>query len=203
MLRVMELTDVFVFIFLLIFVMIRANFIIKSKKHKIRKETRVPYAHVVAATGTTLLILLGFILSIFHETEPLTRFQLVTLTMEFSLSIGLLLIFLGVTLFYLSHRALGTLFSVEVQLKHGHKLISSGPYSYIRNPLYTSTFLIIGGLIIIYMNTLLLIPLTMGIYGFYTMAKKEELMLEIAFQGEYLSYKKRTGMFLPKLGSRE
>lgn len=199
----MTVTDILVFIFLLIFVMIRVNFIIKSRRHKIRKETRVPFAHVVAATSTTILIFLGFILTIFHYTEPLIRFRVVTFTTEFSLIIGFLLIFLGLTLFYLSHRALGTLFSVEVQLKHEHKLITTGPYSYIRNPLYTSTFLMMGGLIIIYMNILLLIPLTMGVYGFYTMAKKEERMLESAFQEQYPSYKKRTGMFLPKLSSRE
>ena len=80
-----------------------------------------------------------------------------------------------------------------------HRLSTSGPYRWVRHPLYTvgSSFYISFGL----MSDNWFI-IAMGILAFVAMAvrtPKEEANLIEKFGDEYRSYMKRTGRFLPKL----
>jgi protein-S-isoprenylcysteine O-methyltransferase Ste14 len=80
-----------------------------------------------------------------------------------------------------------------------HKLSTSGPYRWVRHPLYTigSSFIISFGL----MADNWFIAL-MGILAFIAMAirtPKEEANLIEKFGDEYREYMRRTGRFLPKL----
>ena len=80
-----------------------------------------------------------------------------------------------------------------------HKLVTSGPYRWVRHPLYTvgsSLFLSFG-----MMSDNWFIAL-MGILTFIGMAirtPKEEANLIEKFGDEYREYMKRTGRFLPRL----
>ncbi|HEY5729390.1 MAG TPA: isoprenylcysteine carboxylmethyltransferase family protein [Anaerolineales bacterium] len=80
-----------------------------------------------------------------------------------------------------------------------HQLSTSGPYRYIRHPLYTfgTTFFISFGLM-----TDLWIVMGFGILTFIVMAirtPREEANLVEKFGDEYQEYMKRTGRYLPKL----
>ncbi|MFH1504994.1 MAG: isoprenylcysteine carboxylmethyltransferase family protein [Candidatus Omnitrophota bacterium] len=82
------------------------------------------------------------------------------------------------------------------------KLTTSGPYAYVRNPLYLGTFLIMIGFLI-----MLNIPLVWAlffvsvviwfIYG--KTVKNEEKILQEKFREEYLAYKKHVPAFSPAL----
>lgn len=81
-----------------------------------------------------------------------------------------------------------------------HKLSTSGPYRWVRHPLYTvgSSFFISFGM----MADNWFIA-AMGIFTFIVMAirtPREEANLIEKFGDEYREYMKRTGRFLPKLG---
>lgn len=81
-----------------------------------------------------------------------------------------------------------------------HKLSTSGPYRWVRHPLYTvgSSFYISFGLMA---DNWFIAAL--GILAFILMAirtPKEEANLIEKFGDEYREYMKRTGRFLPKLG---
>jgi protein-S-isoprenylcysteine O-methyltransferase Ste14 len=81
-----------------------------------------------------------------------------------------------------------------------HKLSTSGPYRWVRHPLYTigSSFYISFGLI----ADNWFIGL-MGVLAFIAMAirtPKEEANLIEKFGNEYREYMKRTGRFFPKFG---
>ena len=81
-----------------------------------------------------------------------------------------------------------------------HKLSTSGPYRWVRHPLYTigSAFIISFGLIA---DNWFIVA--MGILAFIAMAvrtPKEEANLIEKFGDEYRDYMKRTGRFFPKLG---
>ncbi len=83
--------------------------------------------------------------------------------------------------------------------KH-HSLITSGPYRWVRHPLYTvgSTMFIAFG--VIADNWFIAV---LGILAFVAMVirtPKEEANLIEKFGDEYRDYMKRTGRFLPKLG---
>jgi protein-S-isoprenylcysteine O-methyltransferase Ste14 len=83
-----------------------------------------------------------------------------------------------------------------------HKLVTSGPYRWVRHPLYTvgsSLFLAFGLMADNWFIALL------GVLAFLAMASrtpKEEANLIEKFGEEYREYMKRTGRYLPKLGGR-
>ena len=82
-----------------------------------------------------------------------------------------------------------------------HKLSTSGPYRWVRHPLYTvgSSFYISFGMMA---DNWFIIA--MGILAFSAMAirtPKEEANLIEKFGDEYRTYMKRTGRFFPKFGS--
>jgi len=82
-----------------------------------------------------------------------------------------------------------------------HTLVTSGPYRWVRHPLYTvgsSMFVAFGMMADNWFIAIL------GILTFILMAirtPKEEANLIDKFGDEYREYMKRTGRFLPKLGS--
>ena len=50
----------------------------------------------------------------------------------------------------LCYRELGHLFTWELTFRENHKLVTSGPYSYVRHPSYTGTALITLGSILLF-----------------------------------------------------
>jgi protein-S-isoprenylcysteine O-methyltransferase Ste14 len=82
-----------------------------------------------------------------------------------------------------------------------HQLVTSGPYRWVRHPLYTlgsSLFIAFGMMADNWFIALL------GMLAFLAMASrtpKEEANLVTKFGDEYLDYMKRTGRYLPKFGN--
>lgn len=73
---------------------------------------------------------------------------LLSITPSFSLgfALSMLATFVRVCCF----KELGTLFTFEVTVRPGHKLVTTGPYAYVRHPSYTGTFLNISGVVIMH-----------------------------------------------------
>ncbi len=81
-----------------------------------------------------------------------------------------------------------------------HKLVTSGPYRWVRHPLYT-----VGSSMFISFGTMAdnWFIIVLGILAFIGMAirtPKEEANLVAKFGDEYREYMKHTGRFFPKLG---
>lgn len=109
--------------------------------------------------------------------------------------IGILCVF-GI---YWLFSSIGSGISPTSATRKQHKLSTSGPYRWVRHPLYTvgSSFYISFGM----MADNWFIA-AMGILAFIAMAirtPKEEASLIEKFGDEYREYMKRTGRFLPKL----
>ncbi len=78
------------------------------------------------------------------------------------------------------------------------KLTTSGPYAFVRHPLYLGTMLLVLGFIImlkIYYAGILLLLIMIGVYG--RTIKKEEQMLEQKFKQQYIDYKNKIPAILP------
>jgi protein-S-isoprenylcysteine O-methyltransferase Ste14 len=76
-------------------------------------------------------------------------------------------------------------------------LVTSGPYHYVRNPIYLGAFTFIIALALVAANWLLLLPALVLIMIIYSQVGKEELMLIDRFGDEYREYMKRTPRFIP------
>jgi protein-S-isoprenylcysteine O-methyltransferase Ste14 len=99
-----------------------------------------------------------------------------------------------------SHVTLGELWSGELETKANHQLINTGPYEWVRHPLYSSYFLLTLGLFAMSGNWL--VGVSMLVY-FATVAArtpKEEAMLVERLGQRYAEYQKVTGRFVPRLG---
>ncbi|KAF7300315.1 hypothetical protein HMN09_00914800 [Mycena chlorophos] len=65
---------------------------------------------------------------------------------------GTLLVAIGALLRVASFRALGEMFTFDLTIHPHHRLITSGPYAYVRHPAYTGTLCIIAGLVASHMT---------------------------------------------------
>lgn len=101
-------------------------------------------------------------------------------------------------LFRLTHKALGRMWSVSLQLKEEHKLITEGIYRYLRHPMYSAFWLLA-------LTQALLLPNWFaglaGLVGFGALFAlrigPEERMMEAAFGDQYRAYKARTWRVIP------
>jgi len=95
--------------------------------------------------------------------------------------------------------ALGEQFSPRLNIKEEHKLVTNGPYRWIRHPMYTAEFVFYFGLAVESANWVVALAIPIGPILLYARVAKEEAMLIERFGDEYLAYMRRTGRFLPRL----
>jgi len=97
------------------------------------------------------------------------------------------------------HRHLDRQWSIALELQEDHKLITSGPYSYVRHPMYLGLFIYNIGLMMISLDVLVILFFAFINWVNYRRIPREEEMLIQEFGDEYLEYIKRTGGLLPHL----
>ena len=98
------------------------------------------------------------------------------------------------------HHALDKNFSTRPQIRADHTLITSGPYRWVRHPMYPTLMLFSLAAFLLSANwfigapPILIVALIM-----ITRPPKEEQQLIEKFGNEYREYMKHTGRFLPRL----
>ena len=105
-------------------------------------------------------------------------------------------------LLYWLFSSIGSGISPTSATRKEHTLSTSGPYRWVRHPLYT-----VGAILFISFGMMAdnWFIAALGILAFIAMAKRtpqEEANLVEKFGDEYREYMKRTGRFFPKVGSR-
>jgi len=111
--------------------------------------------------------------------------------------IGALLTGAGVALAIWARWSLGRNWSDKVVLKVDHELIRSGPYRYLRHPIYTGILVALAGTALVtgeWRGVVAVILMTMN---YYVKATREEKILAENFGDAFVEHKKRTGFFLP------
>jgi protein-S-isoprenylcysteine O-methyltransferase Ste14 len=105
---------------------------------------------------------------------------------------------LGLLLAVWARLALGSNWSGTVTIKANHQLIRSGPYRFIRHPIYT-------GMLAALLATTVTERLIIGLVGFaivffalWRKAKREESFLSQEFGPAFDEHRQHTGMFLPR-----
>ena len=87
-------------------------------------------------------------------------------------------------------------------IKEDHKLVETGVFKYIRHPLYSSLIFGCIGFILLFRSLLFLIILFILLPLSYIEAVYEERSLIEIFNGRYLDYMRRTGMFIPRINRK-
>ena len=105
----------------------------------------------------------------------------------------------GLVLLVWTHQTLGTSFSGNLEIREQHQLVKTGPYRWVRHPMYSAILLWAIGLSLIAANWFVgLIPLAFALFFIVRVPNEEKMMLE-GFGDEYQAYIKRTGRFLPRV----
>lgn len=94
--------------------------------------------------------------------------------------------------------ALGKDWSPQLQLREGHRLVTTGPYAQIRHPLYAAMIGYGTGLALVTANWVFAVLTILMIVGLSARAPREEQMMLEEFGEEYREYMQKTGRFFPK-----
>lgn len=173
------------FLWLFEFILLRP----KSKGQKTSEKTSFLYILCSVLTVVILNIVSGFF--------PFLRISYVVLH-EPLMIFSLILYTIGLLLRYVSILYLGKYFTRDVSIESKHELISSGPYTLLRHPLYVGLFLLTTS-----------VPLFFGHMYVYVLAiilmstvlnqrmKLEEALLTEHFKESYTTWKSKRYRFIP------
>jgi protein-S-isoprenylcysteine O-methyltransferase Ste14 len=100
--------------------------------------------------------------------------------------------------FYRTHRDLGRFWSVTLEIRQAHQLVTTGVYRHVRHPMYAAFFLWAIAQALLLPNW---IAGPAGLVGFGTLfglrVRREERMMEAAFGDAYRVYAARTWRVIP------
>ncbi len=114
---------------------------------------------------------------------------------------GLILFLAGLSVTFWARRTLGAMWGVstsrQVKLLPDHRLIQSGPYAWVRHPMYLGWWFSALGLLMIYQTWIVLVIFIMSLAVFYRRARLEENVLAEKFGDEWKSYVVRSKCLIP------
>ena len=114
--------------------------------------------------------------------------------------LGLVLAIAAFAMFFATHRALGRNWSVSLDVRQDHRLITEGVYRHVRHPMYTAFWLWAVAQALLLPNWVAGLSglLGFGILYFLRVGQEEQLMLE-TFGDDYRAYMARTKRLIPGL----
>lgn len=150
-----------------------------------------PLTHKIII-GSIIVFLLVWILDSFIFTLST---QLAVYIPLFYIRIPLcaLFIFLSILFSHLTHKAI---FKDHIG---DDKVIRTGIYAYVRNPMYLMIPLAFIGLTFLTFSLISIIPIVLTFFSYNIFVNYEEKELEKKFGQDYLDYKKKVRRWLPRL----
>lgn len=110
--------------------------------------------------------------------------------------LGAALCVLGLAFAVWARIYLGRNWGMPMSLREGHALVTSGPYAYVRHPIYTGILLAMIGSMLAVARAWVWALLLFFVYFLYS-ALTEERMLAEQFPEAYPAYKAHTRMLVP------
>ena len=102
-------------------------------------------------------------------------------------------------LVYWVFSSLGRNVTDTVVTRREHTLVTSGPYRWVRHPLYTIAGIFFMGLSLAAANWLMALLMSAGIVMLALRTPSEEERLIVRFGNDYREYMGRTGRYIPRL----
>jgi protein-S-isoprenylcysteine O-methyltransferase Ste14 len=98
--------------------------------------------------------------------------------------------------------ALGIHFDTTLHVQEGHKLVTNGPYRWVRHPMYSTLFLMGLGFLLLTANWMIggLMLASVVLLVWARLGGEEALLIE-TFGEQYREYMQRSGRFIPKFGT--
>jgi len=148
--------------------------------------------HLLQSVGIMFAIIAAFLL----PRLPMFSFLNVASKNPIVDSLGVILCAAGMAFLVWARQHLGRNWSQTVSIKKGHELITSGPYSYVRHPMYAGGFIACIGSAIVCGGAWILLLVILGTIFIWRVGAEDRLMAK-QFPNEYPEYKKRTKALIP------
>lgn len=151
-----------------------------------------PYQRIFGA-GPALLVVTATLIIGAIELQKLTQWPRLELGLWLRLGLtGLTLVIGGAVIIW-------SLRSLSIQ-QRGRELVTTGPYRYVRHPLYAAV-LVAGGLAAFFLTQsfLVLMAMVLMILIGHLMVRSEEKRMEQHFGQAWREYARRTPRFFPRL----
>jgi len=112
--------------------------------------------------------------------------------------------FCSLALFVWVHKSLSANFSRKIRIAEEQRLVTSGPYRFLRHPMYAAFYLLHLAVFFLTSNWFLGASWTvfLTVIIFMRINREEKLLIE-KFKEEYLFYMQRTGRFIPVFWKRK
>lgn len=110
---------------------------------------------------------------------------------------GLLMYVSGFLIMHYAQYYLGSQFSVEVMIQENHKLITSGPYKYVRHPRYLGIFIFMTGISMIFLSLISLLFSLLTLFILLWRIGDEEKMMAGEFGDEWKKYSDNSYKLFP------
>ena len=115
-------------------------------------------------------------------------------------AVSVVLFVLAAVLSWTSSRALAGQLRIDAAVGAEHRLVRSGPYAMVRNPIYTSMLLVLCATAIIVTGwKLFAVAFALFIAGTAIRVRTEECLLASSFGEEFEAYKRDVPAYLPFL----
>ena len=139
----------------------------------------------------------GFLVPLIWVVSPVFSFAEYSL-LPWPFGAGVLFLVAGLWLLYRSHSDLCKYWSVSLELRENHRLITEGIYRHVRHPMYAALFVYSIGQALVIPNRVAgpSYFVTFGILFALRIGAEERMMLE-AFGEGYAAYKSRTKLLVP------
>ena len=163
----------------------------KPKTGKLNERSRMPVVANFLSFGLFFVSLIFFSGDVNGFMAPLLA------------SFGLLLVVAGTALVLRSRAELGAAWSFVPKAGEETGLITTGPYRFVRHPIYLGLALLAMGQALAFTNWPAFLMVAFGIVPtFAWRARAEETLLSRTFGERYALYQKQTGMIIPYLRAR-
>jgi protein-S-isoprenylcysteine O-methyltransferase Ste14 len=173
---------------------IRASHGHRSRSVKVAKSYKTP-----RETGLLVLAWVGFFVPLIWVASPAFWFAEYQLRAS-PLVAGVMCLLISLWLFYRSHADLGTNWSITLEVREGHRLITQGVYRGVRHPMYSALLLYSVGQALVIPNWVAgLSNLVAFAVVFALRISAEERMMSQQFGNEYAAYTARTKRLIPRV----
>ena len=166
-----------------------------ARKTPVRYSGRGTREFVLLAASLTGLGIVPFVYVVAHFPR-FANYPLIPTLSYLGIAVELACLWL----FYRSHRDLGHNWSVSLDLRERHTLVTTGVYALVRHPMYAGFWLMALGQALLLPNW---VAGPAGLIGFgmlfFGRVPREEAMMISAFGDEYRAYMRRTARVVPWL----
>jgi protein-S-isoprenylcysteine O-methyltransferase Ste14 len=175
--------------------LIRYEYARRSRRETVQRSDRGP-----RETALLLISLTGLgILPLAYVATAIPHFAAYTFH-PIQAWLGLFVAIAALVMFHLTHRALGRNWSVSLDVRENHQLVTDGIYRRVRHPMYSAFWLWAIAQALLLPNWVAGFSglVGFGILFFGRIAREERMMLE-PFCDSYRAYMARTGRVFPSI----